>query len=92
MRGGRHSVTVAAGPAAAATAGAVTRHHCSPARHARCVQTRPTDVKGQTFVKQMNITEAQQNVEAMAKSIYEGLFLWVVRRINRTLFVDEVPC
>lgn len=39
--------------------------------------------------KPLNLLEARQNRDAIVKSVYEGLFHWVVARINRELFSSQ---
>lgn len=44
---------------------------------------------GDVVHKPLSSVDAQQNRDAIVKSVYEGLFHWVVARINRELFSSK---
>jgi len=47
-------------------------------------------MKEQVISKPLNNELAGLNRDSICKALYEGLFNWVVRRINRELFGPEV--
>ncbi len=51
--------------------------------------TRNITVSKQVITKPLSKADAEQNRDAMAKALYNGLFLWIVYKINRELFPVE---
>jgi len=47
-------------------------------------------VRNQTIMKKIPFPEAIANASAIAKAIYDNMFLWLCKRINSELFQDDV--
>lgn len=59
---------------------------CDESELSKRLTTQSIRVQNQVLHKPLSIQKARMNRDAMAKSMYEGLFGWIVKRINRVLF------
>ncbi|CAM9603433.1 unnamed protein product, partial [Sphacelaria rigidula] len=50
---------------------------------------RVVTTRGEVFTKQLSVTDAELTRDAIVKSLYEALFLWIVRLINASLGKGE---
>jgi len=56
--------------------------NCDPEALSRSIRQRINFIRGEKFVVPLSITEASDNRDAMAKTIYSTLFAWIVDKIN----------